>query len=320
MATRLSSVTTILILAPMLSCSISAAPNARVTLEHLASRHGCSSLSGVGSHIALRSKHTTLTFETNSRKLFFNGLLIWMNGPAVKERGVWYITEPDTTKIIEPLLSPEYALASADCSTVVLDPGHGGRDTGAIGRRRIYEKKVVLDIAKRARKKLEASGITVKLTRERDYRMSCPARVAEARKWSADIFVSVHVNSARNSNAAGLETYVLPAPGYPSTAGGNKNTAVCPGNRHDVQNILLACHVHRQMLAQTGCADRGIRLARFDVLRNAPCPAILVECGFVSNRAEENRIIQKEYRDAVAEGISQGILEYMAALKTARSP
>lgn len=279
------------------------------TLNSFAARYGFPPPSIRGKTITLKSEYTTMVFNANSRKLLFNGLLIWMNGPVVKDDGEWSIAKADTMKTIDPLLRPDKALGSGDFSTVVLDPGHGGSDTGAIGRRKVYEKKVVLDIAKRVREKLKSSGVAVKLTREKDSYLGLSARTARAEQWKADIFVSIHVNSAHNSNAVGLETYVLPAAGFPSTAG-NDDKKTYAGNKHDAANTVLAYYVHEGILARIRNADRGIRHARFDVLRDSPCPAILVECGFVSNKTEEKRMLKREYRDNVAEGIAQGILAY----------
>lgn len=287
-------------------------------LKSFAAQYGFPAPSIRGKTITLKSKYTTMVFDANSRKLIFNGFLIWMNGPLVKEDGEWALAKADIIKTIEPLLSADRTLASVSFSRIVIDPGHGGRDSGAIGRRKVYEKKVVLDIAKRVRKKLQADGLNVKLTRERDSTLRLSARIARAREWGADIFVSIHCNSAHNTSAAGLETYVVPAAGFPSTAR-NDDRKTYAGNKHDAANTLLAYYVHKETLVRTKSADRGIRRARFDVIRDAPCPAILIECGFVSNKIEEERMLQRKYRDNVAEGIAQGIMAYINKAKDAAS-
>ncbi len=264
----------------------------------------------------MQSQYSTMIFETNSRKLLFNGILVWMNGSLLLDRGVWTIEAEDVAKVIDPLLRAEKALGRVGFSTVVLDPGHGGDDTGAIGRRRVYEKKVVLDIAQRVREKLRGSGVNVRLTRDSDTGMSLAARPAKAKEWKADLFVSIHVNAAHDSRANGIETYIMPCAGYSSTSG-NVNKNSFSGNRHDCANLLLAYYVQKEILASTGLADRGIRRARFDVLRDAPCPAILVECGFVSNKTEEELMLTRAYRDSVAAGIAAGILQYINTAKAA---
>ena len=303
----------IILLALVLYMGFSAAgasgPASRASLKDMGARYGFPSPSRAGDKITLKSRYTTMVFQTNSRRLLFNGILLWLNRPLVKEGDHWTLTRADVTKVIDPLLRPNQALAGVRFSTVVLDPGHGGKDTGAVGRRNVYEKKAVLDIAKRVRTKLRASGLTVQLTRERDSTLSLSARTIKAREWGADVFVSIHLNSAHNTTATGIETYALPPAGQPSTAG-NNDSKFYPGNKYDQANTLLAYYVQKELLAQSKGADRGIRRARFDVLQSAPCPAILVECGFVSNKIEERKILQRTYRDRIAAGIARGILAY----------
>lgn len=289
----------------------------REPIKDVGARYGFSAPAEVGNNITFKSKYTTMAFETNSRKLLFNGVLIWMNSPIVKKRGRWTITKADVIKVIDPLLRAETALNSVGLRTVVIDPGHGGEDPGAIGRRKVYEKKVVLDIARRVRRKLQDNGISVKLTREKDTTLGLVARTVKARLWNADVFVSVHLNSAHNSAAAGMETYVVPAAGFPSTAGNNDKKSY-PGNKFDKANTVLAYYVHKAVLAHTKSADRGIRRARFDVIRYAHCPAIMVECGFVSNKAEEEKMLKRGYRESLAQGIADGILTYIKRAKSAQ--
>ena len=158
--------------------------------------------------------------------------------------------------------------------------------------------------------------MTVKLTREKDLSLSLTQRVALARKWNADIFISIHANFASNTKASGLETYIVPCHGFPSTAEGSGSKNFCAGNKFDTANSLLAYYVHKGMLLQTKAVDRGIRRARFEVIKNAPCPAILAECGFLSNKAEAAKIVNKDYQNSIAEGISQGILTYVSKIKS----
>jgi len=119
------------------------------------------------------------------------------------------------------------------------------------------------------------------------------------------------MNSAENAGAAGLETYVVTAPGFASTGENGKSGPAEPGNRFDAASLVLAYEVHRAVLAQTGSTDRGIKHARFDVLTQAPCPALLIECGFLSNAYEETMVSMKSYRDVLAEGIATGVMAYI---------
>jgi N-acetylmuramoyl-L-alanine amidase len=197
-------------------------------------------------------------------------------------------------------------------SVVVLDPGHGGRDTGAIGGGGLLEKTVALDLARRVERKLRGSGLKVRLTRKRDRTVDLRTRTTLAAKWGGGLFVSVHLNASVNRSAAGIETYALAVPGLPSTASDSGDPTPFPGHAHNGGNIFLAYCLHRALLSGTGAADRGIRRARFQVLREAPCPAALVECGFVSNRIEESRLATAVFRDEIAEAIARGIRAYVS--------
>lgn len=285
-------------------------PGCYKTINSLGKRFGFpDSLQGTRT-ITLKSKFTTMVFTRDSRKLFFNGVLIYLNEPVMKKNRKWFIHQTDISVVIEPLLLSTKTLAPVTVSTVVLDPGHGGRDSGAIGSRKVYEKKVTLDVAKRVKEKLSAAGINAKLTRERDTYISLAQRSSIASRLKADLFVSIHLNSAANRSASGIETYVMPVAGCDSTSG-NEDNRTHAGNRYDIVNTLLSFYVHKNLLDKLNCADRGVRRARFDVLRNAPCPAILVECGFLSNRKVEQNMLSEAYRDKIAEGIYLGLLKYI---------
>ena len=280
----------------------------RLALTEVAERYGLALAVENDHTVALRAATTELIFHPDSRKLGFGGLTLWLNGPLLRHNGAFTVTRADLDAVIDPLCRPSTTLRDTRVRTVVLDPGHGGDDSGAIGRRRLYEKKVVLDIAKRVRRKLQANQVSALMTRTGDQTVSLKERAARTFRWKGDLLISIHLNAASNPLAEGIETFVLPAPGHPSTGGGNGALHGYPGNRFDAASLLLASYVHRGLLAQPGAADRGIKRARFELLRNAPCPAVLVECGFISHAGEEARILDPNYRDALAEGIARGIL------------
>jgi|GEM_PF-851883 len=288
-----------------------AAPEHRVALNTLAARLGLDAPVRNALRATLGSVRRA-SFELDSRRFFFDGTLIWLNAKCVAHGGDWAITECDAVNIVVPLLYPANALVTRRIQTVVIDPGHGGMDTGATDRHGILEKEIVLDIARRVRSKLEACGIDVRLTRSKDQELQLQERIDLARKFTADILVSVHLNSASNGDARGVETYALPGEGFPSTSSTRGAYSRCVGNHHDAANTLLAYYVHRGVLFQTGAQDRGLKRARFELLRDAPCPAALIECGFVSNRTEAALLMDSAYRDAIAEGITRGILTFIS--------
>ncbi len=177
---------------------------------------------------------------------------------------------------------------------VMLDPGHGGKDPGAIGVGGLREVDVILPIAKRVSRILESQGIRTKLTRDGDYFVDLNPRVEMANRANATVFVSIHANSIDGRpDVNGLETY------FYGPAGGR-----------------MAEVVHRNVLStvtQKGfyIGNRNTRSARFLVLRKSQIPAILVETGYLTSAVEAARLRREDYQAAEAEGIAKGIIEYL---------
>ncbi|HEY9910013.1 MAG TPA: N-acetylmuramoyl-L-alanine amidase, partial [Thermosynechococcaceae cyanobacterium] len=172
---------------------------------------------------------------------------------------------------------------------VVIDPGHGGPDPGAIGIRGIQEKEIVLDISRQVATLLEKQGVQAVLTREDDRDLDLEPRVQLAQQVKAALFVSIHANAIDLSRPEvnGLETYY-----YES-------------------GLELARSIHASVLASTGMADRRVRQARFYVLRRTSMPSVLVETGFVTGRDDAARLSSPAFRSQMAAGIVRGILQYI---------
>jgi len=257
-------------------------------------------------------------FFDNSRRLEINGTLLWMNGAVTTNEATQrMIAATDVETVLAPLLAPAAPVARSGRFVVVLDPGHGGDDPGAVATNAFPEKKLTLDIARRVRKKLKVPGVSVRMTRRGDQTLTLAERSAVAAR-RGDVFVSIHANKAPNVAAEGIETFVLPADGYPSTSATGTVFESHPGNLHDAASTQLAYFIHREMGSKTQAVDRGIKRARFEVLRNSPCPAALVEVGFMSNTGELAKLLDPGYRDRLAEGIASGILAYMRQNRTER--
>ena len=168
-----------------------------------------------------------------------------------------------------------------------------------------------MDIARRITKKLADSSLQIKLTRDSDRYLSLKQRSSLAESWNADLFVSIHLNHAGNSKATGIETYIMTPPDLSSTSLSKPDKTVYNGNKHDASNTILAYLLHRQTLNSTAGNDRGIKHARFSVIRDVTCPALLIEFGFLSNQSEEAKLTTPAYRDKIAQGIATGILNYI---------
>lgn len=277
-----------------------------------------------GQSAVYRSRTTTVIFEAGIRKVVVNGVSVYLNRSVVRAAGNWVIAPVDAVDTVGAMLFPSRALRKAAAALVVLDPGHGGTDPGA-GQGSMQEKNLALDIAKRVRDRLRDNHINVMLTRDRDTFVSLEERCWRADRYGADVFVSIHLNASRNPAISGVETYIVPASGYPTTVELEQNIVSgkrkdCPGNRFDGANVVLAQYLHKGLMAHTGSPDRGVRRARFYVIRNANSPAALVECGFLSNRSEAKKISDASYRDRIAEGISRGILTYLSRVRQQHLP
>ena len=173
---------------------------------------------------------------------------------------------------------------SLSFSTVVLDAGHGGADGGSVWSG-LIEKKLCLDVALRVERILKARGLRVVMTRRTDTTVELADRAKIANRWRSAVFVSIHFNANRNRAISGLETF------YRSSRG-----------------KLLASAVQRAMDRDLTGINRGVTRSDFKVLRETLMPAILIEAGFISNRAEAARCGSATHRQKIAQAIASGIL------------
>jgi N-acetylmuramoyl-L-alanine amidase len=171
---------------------------------------------------------------------------------------------------------------------VVIDPGHGGPDPGAVGVGGLQEKEIVMDISRQVAAILEQQGVQSVLTRSNDIDLDLEPRVALAERLNATLFVSIHANaiSLSRPDISGLETYYFDS------------------------GLGLAQSIHSSVLQGTGARDRGVRKARFYVLRKTSMPSVLVEVGFVTGRDDAAKLSTASYRRQMAESIARGILQY----------
>lgn len=254
------------------------------------------------------------------KKAEIDGVVFWLHSPVQVSKGNLYLHQVDVWKALAPVLDPMQVLAGQGRRVVVIDPGHGGKDGGAKSAKGKLEKDYALDIAVLMERYLKAKGYRVFLTRRTDTTLSLKERPLLARKWKADVFVSVHLNSATEKSAAGIETFVLSLPGHRSTNDTGKRSpspARNKGNANDQANACLGFAVQKAMIAETKATDRGVRRARFFVLKEAPCPAVLVEGGFLSNSKEAGHISVPYYRERLARLVASGVDSYLNDVNTA---
>ncbi|MGB7291867.1 MAG: N-acetylmuramoyl-L-alanine amidase [Thermodesulfobacteriota bacterium] len=226
--------------------------------------------------------------------------------------------------------------------TIVIDPGHGGHDAGALGPTGLKEKDVNLKIAKALKSKLEQNGnkigITrVFLTRNDDRFIPLEERTAIAKKLNADLFVSIHCNAARNKNAYGIETYILSFTKDPDALSvAARENATTTRGLSDLKDIIqkyilsskieeskrLADHVQTSVVSNVSnnykpVNNKGVKKAPFIVLIGADIPSILVESSFITNPREEKRLKSQGYVNEIAQGIYSGIKRYSTEVETA---
>ncbi|MBC8207390.1 MAG: N-acetylmuramoyl-L-alanine amidase [Kiritimatiellales bacterium] len=300
--------------------TISSRGEVYVPLNNIAPYYGMQISQTGKDRIQLKNKWHTLEFETDSRRCWINGALVWLNNPVRKIGWQWALKDPDFAKTVEPSVRPYAFLKNAGSRVVVLDPGHGGSDTGATSPRKIHEKLLTKNIANRVRNLLQARGITVYLTREDDRNLSLTERGKIAARRNADVFVSLHADSA-GTTAEGAGTFILALPQHYSTHSYGKGTPSAtshPGNKFDLANQALGTRIQQYLVKSTSQNDRGVKRARFQVLREAPCPAALVEMAFITNPKEERFVLSKSGQDKIARGIADGIAAYLHDISRAK--
>jgi len=217
---------------------------------------------------------------------------------------------------------------------VVIDPGHGGGDTGAVGRRGIMEKDVNLAVARELKQYLERSGeLDVVLTRQRDEAMDLDARAEAANAAGGDLFISLHCNSWFDDQARGFETYFLSpassdwARSVEAAENGASDGGREPGdvefivwelvqNRYITRSSQFAEYLQARACRELGSPDRGVRQAGFRVLVGAYMPAVLVELGFLSHADEEMRLDERTYQRQLARTIGDAVLGFARTAAT----
>jgi len=171
-------------------------------------------------------------------------------------------------------------------NTVVVDAGHGGKDSGAYRRYGPAEKMIALDVAQRLNRKLRESQLKTIMTRNSDVFIELNDRVAIENAQKNAIFVSIHFNDSRKRRVRGFETYY-----------------------HSGASFDLANGIQGRLMTIPNSSNGGVHTANFRVLRLASCPAVLVECGYLSNRSEANKTRDWEYRELLADRIAEAIVE-----------
>lgn len=275
-----------------------------VSVEQLASRLGMVVSKAGNPHVELsNSSNRVLLFMYEGGNVWVNGQRIGEVGNAVKSGGTYYVSEllipkirgymistaPVTYSRPTPQYEPSYSVRSGS-GLVVIDPGHGGSDPGAQSVLGYWEKDINLKISNKVVGYLRDAGITVVMTRERDIYPELEERAALANNKNADLFVSIHCDSNGDRMHKGFTIYQARAASSDTKKAGR----------------ILERH-----LSDTNIPSKGLRNADYRVLVQTNCPAVLVECGFMSNYDEAALLMDPWYQNKIARAIADGIIEYL---------
>ena len=292
-------------------------------------------------------------FLPDSAYYSFNNEVFNMHYPLLELDSTFYLPEAFVLEQL-PLHFPDSVAIKANVlqitkpkdrsvQRIILDPGHGGKDPGAVGKCGFREKDINLAVALKLKQFLEKElGVTVLMTRSDDRFVSLSDRTKFANDNRADIFVSIHTNASNSRSAKGLETYYLStamtSEARAAEALENGVVEIYEGKgekqkyddlafilsdlsqtEHLENSNILATSVHQNLVAGTRGSDRGIKQANFYVLRGAFMPSILIEMGFISNADEEVLLTNKDYQDRLARTMFEGIKRFKYRFDRIRS-
>jgi N-acetylmuramoyl-L-alanine amidase len=287
-----------------------------IPLSDVARFYGFTTLDFTNGVVSLNGSAVHLQCASNSRDLYLNGLKFILSLPVLDIQARPYISRLDLAKLLDPVLRPAQ-IHTSPVRTVVLDAGHGGFDQGARGPLG-NEKDFTLDVALRARDLFTRAGFNVRMTRSTDVYVPLESRAWFSSFEQNAVFLSIHFNFGMGPNAEGIETYCLAPRGVPSTndPGGLTFTdfQTWTGNGCDPENIDLATAIHASLITRLVVPDRGIKRARFVVLRDNSVPGVLIEGGFLTNPRDAIRVASPAYRELLADAIVRGVIAYNRAV------
>lgn len=268
--------------------------------------HGC----------VLTNGTDTLKLSVGSRRAELNRRTVWLNAPAAAKGDMPSIDAADFDRLVVPIFAPP--VSTGGTTRVHIDAGHGGEDAGCISTQTsMMEKDLVLALSMRVGELLASRGFDVTYTRTNDTFATLSERTAIVSNNCADAFVSIHANFAANGTARGIEIYTLPIAGMAATASdASVSNVERKGNAFDRESSILGYEVQRRMPGALDEGNRGLRHARYQVLRDASCPAILVEVGFLSNRSDSINLSSDWYRERIARAIADGVSAFADRTRT----
>lgn len=269
----------------------------------------------------LSNQRLELIFENHRKECLINKKKVYLGFPIILHHNKLWISQKDCDYTLSPLLTPQRFRPVPKLHHIVIDPGHGGKDRGTENKAlQLVEKNLTLDVALRLEKILKQEGFKVTLTRHNDHFVDLYDRSKKANQLKADLFISIHFNAValNTQKVSGTETYILPPSQQPSSDRNDllpQDNQIYPGNHLNTWNMLLGYYIQSSLLKNLHTEDRGLKKARFAVLKDLQCPGVLVESGFLTHPEEGKKISTHAYRQSIAESIAQGVLHYQKVLK-----
>ncbi len=266
----------------------------------------------------------SLQVTGESRSVVINGVVQWLSFPARYQDGQMLISRFDLAKTIEPALRPQVVQQVRPFKTVVIDAGHGGHDKGAASTLG-WEKDYNLLVSKELKTLFEKRGLKVVMTRDTDIFLPLEERARRANAVPDSIFVCVHFNAAPGNagDASGFEVFALAPRGAPATHDEYTYAdllAQLPGHDFENASLALATAVQHALVGNMQEFDRGVKRARFAVLKLTKSPSLLIEGGFLSNAQDGRQIHDPLWRRALCESIADGVEAYRGLAQFHRFP
>jgi N-acetylmuramoyl-L-alanine amidase len=261
--------------------------------------------------VRLTNRWNRLIFKVNSQRVEVDDITLFFSYPVLLHQSAVSIAQKDIDRCLRPILFPTKNDPKHVIKTIAVSAGHGGKDCGyQFGSYK--EKNYTLLLAHELQKAAKQAGFKTVMVRDSDLFVDLEDRPRIAKRGKADVFVELHYNCAGpgNMESRGVEVYCLTPSGASSTNGGTDSYGPLPGNRNDERNVLLAYQIHSALVENASLADRGVRRARFVVLRDAEMPAVLVEAGFMSQPDEMRWIQDPVHRRQTAQAVLDGLLAY----------
>lgn len=289
-----------------------------VTTSDIKAFYNFDQLSRSGRTATLTNRSIQMTLNAGSQECIMNRVKFIFSYPVLEQGGQLLVSRTDLAKLIDPVLRPSYINGAGNFRTVILDPGHGGKDPGSVNQYGT-EASYNLNVARIVRDLLKHQGYQVIMTRDDNTFLTLTQRVAIANRYQNAIFVSIHFNSGGRGRASGIETFTLSPAGVAHYGRGLRasDNTVREGNHQDSANIALATAIHGRTMERTKSAkifDRGIKRARYSVLTSIKHPAILLEGGFMSHAQEARLIHTSIYQRTIAMSIAEGITRFRQAV------